>query len=173
MKRVLILGNSGTGKSTLAVRLGLETGLPVVHLDAHFWLAGWIKPNRDEWQEEVNELLSGETWIMDGNFRRTLSLRLNRTDTVIYLDFPRRICLLRIFKRLLSYWGKTRPDLAPGCKEKIDWSFIKWVWNFPRDVRGKVFDDISAHQQKLNLIVLYNNRHVEEFFNNLQSDDNK
>ena len=163
MKRVLILGNSGSGKSTLAADLGKVTGIPVIYLDAHFWSAGWIEPQRDLWQEKVTGLLAGESWIMDGNYQKTLKQRLQRADTVIYLDFPRDVCFRRVFKRLLMYWRKSRPDIAPGCREKVDFSFLRWIWYFPRDVKPKVFKNISNMDKQLDLHVFNTRSEIDQF----------
>src|SRR2546423_1075672 len=123
MQRVVILGSGGAGKSTLARRLGLATGLPVIHLDAEYWQPGWIEPERDQWDQRVSELAAGEQWIMDGNFSRTLDVRLRACDTIIFLDVPRLLCLQRVIRRWWRNRGQVRDDMAPECPEKIDWEF--------------------------------------------------
>jgi len=172
MQRILILGNSGSGKSTFAADLGKAIGIPVIHLDAYFWSSGWVEPQRDFWQEQVSTLLAGNSWIMDGNYQKTLPQRLQRADTVIYLDFPRYICFLRIFKRLLMYWRKSRPDIAPGCREKVDLSFIRWIWNFPRTVKPKVFGNISKQDHPLDLFVFKKRLEVDQFFRQFEYSKN-
>ncbi len=86
----------------------------------------------------MQRLLSGERWIMDGNYGGTFDIRLAAADTVIYLDFSPVICLYRVIKRRIANRGKTRSDMGPGCPEKIDWEFIKWVWTFRR-IRSKAY----------------------------------
>ena len=75
-QRILIIGSGGAGKSTLARRLGELTGIPVIHLDAHYWLPGWVVTPKEEWAGKVDALLQGDRWIMDGNFGSTLKQRL-------------------------------------------------------------------------------------------------
>ena len=93
MRRVAIIGSSGAGKSTLARRLGERTGLPVVHLDEHFWRPGWVETSRGEWRAVQTALCAQDAWIMDGNYSGTLDVRLARADTVVFLDLPRRVTI--------------------------------------------------------------------------------
>ena len=80
MERVLIIGCGGSGKSTLARQLGEKTGLPVVHLDQLFWHPGWVESTKDEIDTKIREELGKSRWIMDGNYNRTLPLRLEKCD---------------------------------------------------------------------------------------------
>lgn len=138
MERILIIGCSGSGKSTLARALGEKLGLPVVHLDRLFWHSGWTESSKEEIDEKIAAEIEKERWIIDGNYTRTLPMRLERCDTVIYLDFSRGACLAGLFKRILTTYGKVRPDMAEGCPERFDWEFLCWVWNFRKTVRPKI-----------------------------------
>ncbi len=132
MKRIVIVGCAGAGKSILANKLGQIFNLPVIHMDKHFWLPGWVQKEKAEFQAEIFELAEDECWIMEGNYKETLPNRLERADLFVYLHFPRWLCLYRVFKRIALSFGKTRPDMAQGCPEQIDWEFIKWIWNFEK-----------------------------------------
>lgn len=128
--KIAILGHSGSGKSTLARQLGEKYGLPVLHFDAIHFLPGWVETDRPYKREKVNAFLDENPggWVMDGNyFKICAERRFQEADHILYLDFPRRLCLPRVLKRWLTYRGKTRPDMGPGCDEKIDWAFLKWV----------------------------------------------
>ena len=130
MERVLVIGDPGSGKSTFAARLGNALGLPVVHLDAHFWRPGWEAPPRAEWTAQVAGLLHG-TWVMDGHYRGTLALRARAADMVVILTPPRLTCMLRLIRRGLRDRGRGRVDLAAGCPEQLpDWSFLREAWGF-------------------------------------------
>src|SRR5512144_2391466 len=131
MKRVLVIGSGGSGKTTFAKQLGERLRLPVIHLDSHYWHPGWVATPADEWAEHIQRFVAEPEWVMDGNYGGTLDTRLAACDTVIFLDLPRVVCLWRIVKRALRYWGQTRPDLAPGCPEQLTWEFIVWVWTYP------------------------------------------
>ena len=135
--RILLIGCGGSGKSTLARRLGEKTGLPVVHLDRIYWKPGWTPLSREEFDERLVVELQKPEWIMDGNFDRTIPLRLQYCDAVIFLDLPRLVCVWGVICRILKSYGRTRPDMGEGCPEKFDLSFLKWVWNFNGQKREK------------------------------------
>jgi adenylate kinase family enzyme len=134
MERILVLGPCGAGKSTLATRLGAKLGLPVIHLDKEYWRAGWVEPDKDEWAAQVEELIARPRWVMDGNYGGTLARRLERTQLVVNLDYPRSVFFPRMVWRLLSNWGRTRPDMAEGCRERFDLEFWRYTWRYRIDV---------------------------------------
>jgi adenylate kinase family enzyme len=101
-RRVLVIGMAGSGKSTFSRALSAKTGLPVIHLDFHYWKPGWVKPSDDEWRDKQRGLLAGDAWIVDGNTQRGLDLRLERADTVVLLDTPWWTCAGRAFMRGVS-----------------------------------------------------------------------
>src|SRR5579862_1457379 len=87
-RHVIVTGLAGSGKSTFSVALAAKLGLPVIHLDLLFWKPGWVAPSKTEWRETQREALGGAAWIADGNYHETLDLRLERADTVVFLDIP-------------------------------------------------------------------------------------
>ena len=165
--RVLVIGSPGAGKSTLARQLGELLRLPVIHLDAHFWQPGWVHVPFDEWEEMVERLTEGETWIMDGNYGTSLYLRIPAADTIIHLDFPRYICIWRVLKRLVLHYGRTRPDLAPGCPERIDLEFMKWVWGFQCKIRPYNLRMLDLFAHGKHVITLRHPREIREFLRTL------
>ena len=132
MKRVCILGNSGSGKSTLARALAEKLGVPTYHLDAVFWRPGWQEPERPEFNFRVRELALEDSWTLEGNYSDTLPFRLERADLAIVLDLPRWFCLCSVLQRWSANYNKTRADMAPGCPEKVDLEFIRWIWDGPK-----------------------------------------
>lgn len=144
MKRALILGCSGAGKSTLARILAARTGLPAIHLDQHYWRAGWVMPSTEEWRAQVAELVCGPAWIMDGNYGSAFPERLAVADTVIALDFPTWLCLWRVLRRLVARYGTVREDLPAGCAEQFDWTFLKFVAGFNRTHRPQMLAAVAA-----------------------------
>ena len=133
MRRVSIIGCSGSGKSRLAVELGSLLGLPVVHLDAVHWRPGWERPPKEEWRRRHGEFLRADAWILDGNYGGTMEERIAASDTVILLAPSRATCLIRAFRRSLRRWGRRRPDLAPGCREQLpSVEFLRWIWSYNR-----------------------------------------
>ena len=162
MERIVIIGCGGAGKSTLARQLGEKLDIPVVHLDKLFWRPGWVQVSREEFDKLHREALAREKWILDGNFDRTMEERIQRSDTVIYLDFSRFACLMGVCKRVLTTYGKVRPDMGEGCPERIDWEFLKWVWDFNKNKREKNYRLLNEAEGK-EAIVLKNRRAVKKF----------
>ena len=140
MRRVLVLGCPGAGKSTLARSLGAALSLPVVHLDKLWWKSGWVNRTEGEFDALLDAVLLGEEWVIDGNYLRTLPRRLERCDAVVLLDYPRRVCLLRALRRILSWRGRTRPDMAADCPERLDGEFVRWIWELHRTQRPQVLE---------------------------------
>ncbi|MDX2202795.1 MAG: topology modulation protein [Hyphomicrobiaceae bacterium] len=154
MQRVLVIGISGAGKSTLSRALAARTGLPLIHLDKEYWRPGWTMTPRAEWRPKVVELATRERWIMDGNFDSSLDLRLPRADTLIWFDYPTLRCLWRAMKRVAKSYGRVRPDLAPGCPERIDVDFLRYIWRFNRVQRPRLLAQIAKHGAHLAPIVI-------------------
>jgi adenylate kinase family enzyme len=148
MKRVVVLGPGGAGKSTFARRLGEITELPVVHLDRLYWKPGWIETAKDEWREIVKREIAKPEWIIDGNFGGTREMRMRAADTIIFLDLPRWLCLYRIVKRRLAHIGRSRPDMGEGCIEKLDPEFIAWVWNYRRQSGQRALEELKTMNDK-------------------------
>src|SRR4051812_11836598 len=98
MRRVVVIGSGGAGKSTLARRIGERLGLPVIHLDAEHWQSGWIEPSKEEWARRVSELVKADAWVIDGNYGGTMDSRLAACDTAIFLDLPRSLCVVRVVR---------------------------------------------------------------------------
>lgn len=129
-KRIMITGCSGTGKSTLAHRLAQKTGLPLIHLDQHYWRPNWVEPSITEWRATISQLILEDQWLMDGNYSGTWDLRIPRAQRIIYLDYPLWITLPRVLKRVLKYYGQNRPDMAAACPERFSLSFLWMIINF-------------------------------------------
>jgi adenylate kinase family enzyme len=168
MERIMIIGCGGSGKSTLAQQLGEKTGLPVVHLDQLFWTPGWVSVSKEEFDRRHREALAREKWIMDGNFDRTIPERITRCDTVVYLDFSRFACLMGVAKRILTTYGKVRPDMGEGCPERFDWEFLQWVWNFNKNKRERNYR-LLKNAQGIQVIILKNRRQVRRFLTEIQN----
>jgi adenylate kinase family enzyme len=137
MRRVLVLGCSGAGKSTLARQISKINGLPVVHLDQHYWRPGWREPDRVTWEREVAALIQQPEWVMDGNFGGTLPARVAAADTVIFLDFLTWRYFGRVLRRVVTSFGRTRADMAPGCPERLDFAFLIYVCRYRRHDRHR------------------------------------
>jgi adenylate kinase family enzyme len=147
MQRITIIGSSGSGKSTLARTLGARLNLPVIPIDQIFWKPGWTEPDKAAFLIEMNRIIESEKWIIEGNYTNSANLkgRLARSDLLIFLDPPRWACMYGILTRLLKTHGQVRVDMAPGCPERFDWHFLKYVWTFPTTQRPKLLAYYEAH----------------------------
>jgi adenylate kinase family enzyme len=163
MKRILVIGSGGAGKSTVATKLGQLLNLEVNHLDKYYWRSGWVEPPREEWVQTVTDLVNRDSWIIDGNYSGTLELRIQRCDTIVFLDMSRVLCVWRIVKRKLQYRRGGRPDMADGCLEKIDPGFVSWVWNYPRRTRPQVVELIRTHADRKRVVWLRSQADVRKF----------
>jgi adenylate kinase family enzyme len=168
MKRVLVIGPGGSGKSTFARRLGQILGIEVKHLDKFYWRAGWTKPSNEEWLKTVDELTSVDSWIIDGNFGGTLAQRVARCDTIIFLDMPRLLCLWRVTRRRMLYRNRSRPDMSEGCNEKLDLEFIDWVWNYSNRSRPRVVKLLNENSETKKVVWLRSRADAEKFLANLE-----
>jgi adenylate kinase family enzyme len=163
VKRILVIGTGGSGKTTVARRLAERTGLPLVHLDVHYWRAGWQPTPPEEWQVMVRQLVTADEWIIDGNYGGTLDLRLEACDTVVFLDIPRIVCLWRVLKRQVRYLGRVRPDLAPGCRERLSWEFLVWIWTYPTRRRGDILRRLAALDTQKRVAILRSSAEIDQF----------
>lgn len=162
MKRIVVIGSGGAGKSTFSRKLGAATGIDVIHLDTVFWRPGWVPTPKGEWERTVSEMARRDSWIMDGNFGGTREIRIRACDTVVMLDLPRRVCMYRVIKRAIMYRGRNRPDMAEGCNEKIDLDFLSWVWNYPNGGRERAFEEMKKFPDK-RFVVLRSRGEAGEF----------
>lgn len=163
MRKVLVIGSGGAGKSTFARRLGRVLDIEVIHLDSLYWKPGWVETPKAEWAETVAELARRDAWIMDGNYSGTFDIRLKACDTLIFLDTPRLVCLWRVLKRLIVYHRRTRPDMAAGCDEKLSLEFLLWVWNYPRTRRPKILNWMREHAGSKQMFRLRSPAEAEKF----------
>jgi adenylate kinase family enzyme len=163
MKKVLVIGSGGAGKSTFARRLGKLLDIEVIHLDALYWNAGWVETPKPEWAERVAELVQRDAWVMDGNYSGTFDIRLQACDAVVFLDMPRLVCLWRVLKRFMRYRKRSRPDMAAGCPEDLNPEFLLWIWNYPKRTRPKIVDWMRENSGSKKVVWLRSPAEVERY----------
>ena len=165
MQRIAVVGSGGAGKSTFAAELGRRTGLPVIHLDRHFWKPGWVETPREEWRTLQGSLLAGDAWIVDGNYGGTLDVRLARADTVIVLALSRWRCVVRALRRTLPHRGRALQ--AEGCPERLDPAFLRWIWRYPIDSRPRLDAALGRYRDSLRVVELTSPTQVRAFLDNV------
>lgn len=164
-QRIIVTGLAGSGKSTLSIALAAITGLPVIHLDLQFWEPGWVAPSETEWRERQLSVLAGDAWIADGNYHETLDLRLERADTVVFLDLPWWLCARRAVLR-----GFQMPaELPIGCEYsrwlrlRDEWLLAIRIWRNRHAHPQSERQTITQHGEHATVHVLTSKRAVREF----------
>ena len=137
--RISIVGGSGSGKSTLCNVLSKELNLPAIHLDAINYEPNWVKIDKDERDKIISNKSAEDKWIMDGNYNKTLQDRFEKADLIIWLDYSTIKQLKGVIKRYLTTYNKERPEI-PGCKERLDFTFIKYVVTYNKKKRPVIVD---------------------------------
>ncbi len=154
-KRVLVIGCSGSGKSTLARQMAGRLGLPYVSMDREiYWLPGWQARPRAEARARLLDVVAQDRWVLDGTSPGTLPLRLPRTHLVLWLRPPRWVSLYGVISRWLRYRGRSRPEMADGCPEKIDREFLTYVWNFEKTESPEIEENLAAFGPDVPVLVL-------------------
>jgi adenylate kinase family enzyme len=170
MQRILVMGSSGSGKSTFSKRLSDITGIPVVSVDALFWKPGWVESGKAEFHARLSAAAQQPRWIMDGNFTSHLvELRRDACDTLIWFDLSRATCMLGILTRIAKSYGRVRPEMAEGCPEKVDLEFFRYVWNFRQQQRPKLLAYFEGLRPDQTFITFTRRAQADRYLNDLAS----
>ncbi len=178
MKKIVIIGCCGSGKTTLAYQLSRKLSTEVYDLDDFFWHAGWVVTPADRWQEIQNELVSGDRWIISGTYHSTLDIRMAAADTVIFLDLPLWLCFLRVLKRKIrNYCGlertlpkRVQDDHKIGFKSLWnDFDFLWYVLMFKRKYNIQIRKMLYQVRSDKHVIELSSPREVAQFINSIES----
>ena len=162
-KRILVIGCCGAGKSTLSKKLQSKLNLPIIHLDQYYWKENWLESEIQEWNKTVEELSDNPTWIMDGNYASSFDIRFPLAETIIFLNYSTINCFWRVIKRIIKYYGRVRPDMPNGCKERFDLDFLKYVLTFNSKNKAKIYARLEKAKSTKNVIVLKNDKEVDAF----------
>ena len=163
MKKIIVIGCPGAGKSTFSRALADVTGIELYHLDLI-----WHKPDRtniprDEFDAKLNDIMVKESWIIDGNYGRTLEMRLKKCDTVFFLDFPLEVCLVGAMSRV----GKKRDDM-PWIEEEFNDDFKQWIMDFPEKQLPMIHDLLDKYGENKNVVVLKSRQQAESCLNQIR-----
>ena len=159
MKKVIVIGCPGSGKSTFARALHSKTGIPLYHLDMMYWNADKTTVEKSVFLERLSVVLEKDEWIIDGNYGSTMELRMAACDTVIFLDYPLEVCLDGIKERR----GKPRSDM-PWVETEEDAEFVEFIKNYNEQQKPKVLELLKKYGDK-NIIILKSREQVDAFLN--------
>ena len=169
--KIAIIGYSGSGKSTLARKLAEFYQIPVLHFDRVQFRPNWeIRPQPSKEIMTKTFLDLHKDWVIDGNYSKLFfERRMEEADVIILLLFNRISCLYRVTRRYLKYKNSTRSDMADGCKEKLDWEFVKWILRDGRSktARQRYQNVVSQYPEKT--IVLKNQRQLDNVQNRIRN----
>ena len=171
VNKISIVGGPGTGKTTLAENLGKKLNLPVYHIDGIHHLENWQKRDTDERDKIILDKISTSEWIMDGTYKSTLEKRVENSDMVIFLNYSKLARVKGILSRYIKHRGEEKPEI-PGCKEKMDFEFIKFTMNWDKTKKELVYKALEKNQNKK--IFIFKNRkklnkwYEEEFGNKIE-----
>ena len=161
MKKIIVIGCPGAGKSTFARALSATTGIPLFYLDMIWHKADKTNISREEFDQRLGGIMTGESWIIDGNYQRTMEWRIKECDTVFLLDFPKEICLEGAEKRV----GKAREDM-PWVEETLDEDFKVFIETFHEKVLVKIYHLLNLYKDK-NIIVFKSREDINHYIENL------
>ncbi|MBQ7788495.1 MAG: adenylate kinase [Clostridia bacterium] len=159
MKKVIVIGCPGSGKSTVSRALHNKTGIPLYHLDMMYWNADKTTVEKSVFLERLSVVLEKDEWIIDGNYGSTMELRMAACDTVIFLDYPLDVCLDGIKERR----GKPRIDM-PWIETEEDAEFIEFIKNYNEQQKPKVLELLEKYSDR-NIIILGSREQADAFLN--------
>ena len=163
MKKVIVIGCPGSGKTTFAENLNKLTGLPLYYLDAI-----WHKPDkthipREEFDQRISEIFATPEWIIDGNYNRTIEMRLKECDTVFLFDLPTEVCLQGATERI----GKGRYDL-PWLEKELDPEFEEFIKDFPKTSLPQIYELIEKYKKEKHIIIFKSRKEADNYINNMR-----
>lgn len=163
VQRILVIGCSGGGKTTLSARIAALRDLEFQSLDRDVrWLPGWVERNRAEQRAIISQLAQREHWVMDGSGASSFDIRLPRTELVLWVRVPRHVALLGLMKRVSRYYGSVRPAMAEGCPEPLpDRAFLSYIWNFEKKYAPLFIKQIDQHGPDVPVAVLRSHREMK------------
>lgn len=165
MLKIIIIGSPGSGKSTFAQKLSNAAGIPLYYLDMLWHKPDGTNISRETFDAKLNEIIQKDTWIIDGNYQRTLETRLKECDTVFLLDFPLEVCLSGAKSRI----GKKREDL-PWIESEFDEEFRQWIIDFPQKQLPEIYDLLKKYQEEKDIVIFRTRKELDDYLKSISGD---
>ena len=165
MLKIIIIGSPGSGKSTFARKLSNAAGIPLYYLDMLWHKPDGTNISRETFDAKLNEIIQKDTWIIDGNYQRTLETRLKECDTVFLLDFPLEVCLSGAKSRI----GKKREDL-PWIESEFDEEFRQWIIDFPQKQLPEIYDLLKKYQEEKDIVIFRTRKEPDDYLKSISGD---
>jgi adenylate kinase family enzyme len=164
MRRIIVVGSQGSGKTTLALRLGSKLGLPVIHLDVLYWRPGWKPSETAGFRLRVSEAIASDAWVVDGSFSGlAFDLTLARAQLLVVIDRPRWLCQWRILRRSALDRDPMRPDLPKGCPEQFDWKLMREAWRYGTERAPLIEVERLKYGAQIPVVRLKSDRDIADF----------
>ena len=160
MKRIIVIGCPGSGKSTVSRALHNKTGIPLYHLDMMYWNADKTTVEKSVFLERLSAVLEKDEWIIDGNYGSTMELRMAVCDTVFLFDLPVEVCLDGAISRI----GKGRYDI-PWIETELDLSFMREIEEFPNKNLPTIYALIDKYKDGKTVVVFKSREEADAFLN--------
>ena len=163
MRRIMVIGCSGAGKSWLSTRIAKALELPLISLDSEYWKPDWTPSEHKAWLRHVDLLSSASDWVIDGNYAGTLDIRMPRADVVIFLDLPRWRAMLGLLYRTLTNLGHVREGMAEGCRERLDFKFLLYAWRCRNAIRAGTLAAMAGLRPDQRGFILKTRKDIDSF----------
>ena len=158
MQKIIVIGSPGAGKSVFSQKLKDVTNLPLYHLDMLYHNTDGTHISREELQDKLRRIFKNDNWIIDGNYQRTLEMRLKECDTVFLLDFPTEVCLEGAKSRV----GKKRDDM-PWFEEKLNENFKQSIIDFANEKLPQIYELLDKYKDNLNIIIFKSRKEADDY----------
>ena len=170
LSKIAIIGNAGSGKTTVAFKLHEKLSLPLYHLDQYYWTSDWKRVDPEVFLQAHNDLCEKDEWIIEGSYHKLLYLRAINSDVIIYLDIPRHKCIFRVIKRAWLNLGKIIPGSPKAEQNLFTFEFIKflkWIWDFDKRNKAMIRTILNELKDEKKIYILRSQKEIDNLYNQI------
>ncbi len=160
MLKIIVIGSPGAGKSTFSRKLRDITNLPLYYLDMLWHKPDKTNVSREEFNIQLDKIIKKDQWIIDGNYQRTLEMRIKACDTIFLLDYPVEVCLSGVQSRI----GKKREDMC-WIESEFDEEFRQWILDFPKKQLPQIYELLNKYHNNKTIITFHSRKEADTYFN--------